>query len=219
MLQSLLIVDDHKVTALGYKSILEQNEIGIAFTFTICSSLQDAYKTVTSSNAEHLFNIVFLDRSMSPYAEKNISSGEDLIPIIRKQIANVKIVILTSIAEKFSIYDIIHKNRPDAMLIKSDVDDENLIECIQCILNNQSYHSLLVREALKEEINTKGYFDTIDRQIITLLSQGFRNVSIADKLGLSASAVEKRKAKIKDYLNVDGNDEEIIKESRRLGYI
>ena len=74
--------------------------------------------------------------------------------------------------------------------------------------------------ALKEEIISKGLLDTIDRLIITLLSQGFRNVTISDKLGLSTSAVEKRKATIKDHLGIiKGTDEDIIKESRRLGYI
>jgi DNA-binding NarL/FixJ family response regulator len=156
---------------------------------------------------------------MPPYPEQKIFSGEDLISHIRKHRAQAKIVILTSIAEKFSVYDLVYKYRPDGMMIKSEIDDNNLIECVQSILNNQSYHSNLVREALKEEIITKGYFDSIDRQIITLLSQGFRNASIAEKLGMSASAVEKRKSRITDYLNVKGNDEEIIKESRRLGYI
>ncbi|CAM4087669.1 response regulator transcription factor [Flavobacterium antarcticum] len=219
MSKSILIVDDHKVTTLGYKSILENNDRDLTFIFTTITSLQQAYELITASTNHNTFDIVFLDRSMPPFEEKKIVLGEDLIPFIRKSNENAKVIILTSLTEKFSIYDVIYKNRPDGMMIKSEIDDENLIECVQSILNNQSYHSILVREALKEEIITKGHFDTIDRQIITLLSQGFRNATIADKLGLSASAVEKRKSRIKDYLNVTGNDEEIIKESRRLGYI
>ena len=219
MSKSILIVDDHKVTTLGYKSILENNDQDLTFVFTTITSLQQAYELITASTNHNTFDIVFLDRSMPPFEEKKIVLGEDLIPFIRKNNENAKVIILTSLTEKFSIYDVIYKNRPDGMMIKSEIDDENLIECVQSVLNNQSYHSTLVREALKEEIITKGHFDTIDRQIITLLSQGFRNATIADKLGLSASAVEKRKSRIKDYLNVTGNDEEIIKESRRLGYI
>lgn len=216
---SILIVDDHKVTALGYQSILENNDQGLTFVFTTTTSLQEAYTIVADAANQKMFDLVFLDRSMPAFETQKIFLGEDLIPFVRKNNKNAKIIILTSLTEKFSIYDVIYKNRPDGMMIKSEVDDENLIECVQSILNNQSYHSTLVREALKEEIITKGYFDTIDRQIITLLSQGFRNATIAEKLGLSASAVEKRKSRIKDYLNVKGNDEEIIKESRRLGYI
>lgn len=219
MSKSILIVDDHKVTALGYKSILENNDQDLTFIFTTTTSLSEAYSIVTDAINPKTFDLVFLDRSMPAFEEQKIFLGEDLITIIRKNNKNAKVIILTSLTEKFSIYDVIYKNRPDGMMIKSEIDDENLIECVQSILNDQSYHSTLVREALKEEINTKGYFDTIDRQIITLLSQGFRNATIADKLGLSASAVEKRKSRIKDYLNVTGNDEEIIKESRRLGYI
>lgn len=219
MSHSILIVDDHRLMAIGYKSILENNDLGIHFTFTITTSLSEAYFIITNPENTKAFDIIFLDRSMPAFADKKLQSGEDLILVIRQHLDNPKVVILTSIAEKFSVYDIIHKNRPDGMMIKSDADDETLMECVTTILQNQSYHSTLVREALKEEITTKGHFDTIDRQIITLLSQGFRNATIAEKLNLSASAVEKRKSKIKDYLDVKGNDENIIIESKRLGYI
>lgn len=219
MSHSILIVDDHKLMATGYKSILENNDLGIHFTFTIATTLSEAYAIITNPENTQAFDIIFLDRSMPAYLEKKLLSGEDLIAVIRQFLLTPKVVILTSIAEKFSVYDIIHKNRPDGMMIKSDADDETLMECVTTILKNQSYHSTLVREALKEEIITKGHFDTIDRQIITLLSQGFRNATIAEKLGLSASAVEKRKSKIKDYLKVIGKDEEIVLECRRLGYV
>jgi DNA-binding NarL/FixJ family response regulator len=219
MPQSVLIVDDHKVTALGYKSILENNDFQLHFSFHICTTLQEAYHVITDPDKKIAFDLIFLDRSMPPYPEQKIFSGEDLISHIRKHRAQAKIVILTSIAEKFSVYDSVYKYRPDAMLIKSDVDDETLIECVQSVLDSQSYHSMLVREALKEEIITKGHFDGVDRQLITLLSQGFRNATIAEKLQISPSSVEKRKSRIKDYLNVNGNDEEIIKECRKLGYI
>lgn len=216
---SILIVDDHKVTATGYKSILENNDQDLNFNFTSTNTLQEAFTIITDATNQNTFDLVFLDRSMPAFEIQKIFLGEDLIPCIRKNNENAKVIILTSLTEKFSIYDVIYKNRPDGMMIKSEIDDVNLIECVQSVLDNQSYHSTLVREALKEEIITKGYFDIIDRQIITLLSQGFRNASIAEKVGISASAVEKRKSRIKDYLNVKGNDEEIIKESRRLGYI
>lgn len=219
MSKSILIVDDHRLMAIGYMSILENNDLGIHFTFTINTSLSEAYAIITNPENTKAFDIIFLDRSMPAFADKKLQSGEDLIAVIRQHLDNPKVVILTSIAEKFSVYDIIHKNRPDGMMIKSDADDETLMECVTTILQNQSYHSTLVREALKTEIITKGHFDSIDRQIITLLSQGFRNATIAEKLNLSASAVEKRKSKIKDYLDVKGNDENIIIESKRLGYI
>lgn len=216
---SVLIVDDHNVSSAGYKTILENNDYNLSFDFTTTSTLQEAHSIITDATNQNTFDLVFLDRSMPAFEAQKIFLGEDLIPIIRKHNQNAKVIILTSLTGKFSIYDVIYKNRPDGMMIKSDSDDENLIECVQSILNNQSYHSNLVREALKEEIITKGNLDYTDRQIIILLSQGFRNATIAEKLGMSASAVEKRKSRIKDYLNVTGNDEEIIKESRRLGYI
>ena len=216
----ILMVDDDIPTTTGYQTILEMNEEDLTFQFTKSNTFQEAYSIITNPANKNAFNLIILDRSMKPYPEKKILSGEDLIEVIHHFLPNVKILIITSHAEKFSVYDIIHKNRPDGMMIKSDVDDTNLVQCVKAILNDESYHSQLVKIALKEEIISKGLLDTIDRLIITLLSQGFRNVTISDKLGLSTSAVEKRKATIKDHLGIiKGTDEDIIKESRRLGYI
>lgn len=216
----ILLIDDDIPTTTGYQSILKMNDDNLSFQFTTSNTFQEAYSIITNPINQSAFDLIILDRSMKPFPEKNILSGEDFISVIHENLSKVKIVIITSHAEKFSVYDIIHKNRPDGMMIKSDVDDTNLVQCVQAILKNESYHSELVKIALKEEIISKGLMDTIDRKIITLLSQGLRNATIPENLGISTSTIEKRKAKIKDHLGINkGTDEDIITESRRLGYI
>jgi len=164
--------------------------------------------------------MAFLDRSLPSYLEKKLKSGDDLALLIKHYLPQCKIIMLTSHAEAFVIYDIVHKIRPNGLLIKSDFDDTELLEAFNTIIDGKTHYSKTVTAAMKEEITDRGYLDTLDRQIITLLSRGIRNQSIADELGLSVSAVEKRKVRIKDYLNIiKGNDEDIISECRRLGFI
>lgn len=215
----ILMVDDHKTMLIGYKSILEFNEKNLELDVTFSHDCEDAYNIIINSDASS-FDLVFLDRSLPPYLDKKIKSGEDLAVLVRKQLPDAKIIMLTSHAEAFVIYDIVHKIRPNGLLIKSDFDGDELLEAFNTILNDGTYFSETVKAALKEQIITRGYLDTIDRQIITLLSKGLRNKTIATELGLSDSAVEKRKVKIKDYLNIyKGNDEDIIIECRKLGFI
>jgi DNA-binding NarL/FixJ family response regulator len=77
-----------------------------------------------------------------------------------------------------------------------------------------------VKESIKERLLSQGHIDTIDRQIITLLSEGFQIKTIADSMNLSQDTIKKRKSKIKDLLGIDkGNDEDILKECRNLKLI
>lgn len=215
----VLMVDDHKTMLIGYKSILEFNDKNLQLDVTFSHDCEDAYNIIMTSDSSS-FDLVFLDRSLPPYPDKKIKSGEDLAVLVRKQLPDTKIIMLTSHAEAFVIYDIVHKIRPNGLLIKSDFDGDELLVAFNQILNDETYFSETVTAALKEQIISRGYLDTIDRQIITLLSKGLRNKTIAAELGLSDSAVEKRKVKIKDYLNIyKGNDEDIITECRKLGFI
>lgn len=214
----ILMVDDHKTMLIGYKSILEFNDKNLELDVTFCHDCEEAYHIITSDTIS--FDLVFLDRSLPPYPEKKIKSGEDLALLVKKHLPNSKIIMLTSHAEAFVIYDIVHKIRPNGLLIKSDFDGDELLVAFNSILDEKTYYSETVTAALKEQIISQGYLDTLDRQIITLLSQGLRNKTIASELGLSDSAVEKRKVRIKDYLNIiKGNDEDIISECRRMGFI
>lgn len=212
------MVDDHKTMLIGYKSILEFNDKNLELEVTFCHDCEEAYHVITSDTIS--FDLVFLDRSLPPYPDKKIKSGEDLALLVKKHLPYCKIIMLTSHAEAFVIYDIVHKIRPNGLMIKSDFDGDELLVAFNNILDDKTYFSETVTAALKEQIISQGYLDTLDRQIITLLSQGLRNKSIATELGLSDSAVEKRKVRIKDYLNIiKGNDEDIISECRRMGFI
>jgi len=62
--------------------------------------------------------------------------------------------------------------------------------------------------------------DNYNRQILLLLSQGVKTKSIPDLLNLSISAINKRKAILKQIFGIDkGTDEDILKEARKQGYL
>ena len=186
------MVDDHKTMLTGYKSILEFNDKNLDLQVTFCQDCKEAYNTITTTTNPISFDLVFLDRSLPPYLEKKMKSGEDLALLVRQHLPNCKIIILTSHAEAFVIYDIVHKIRPNGLLIKSDFDGDELLVAFNNILDDKTHYSETVTAALKEQIISRGYLDTLDRQIITLLSKGLRNKTIANELGLSDSAVEKQ---------------------------
>ena len=60
---------------------------------------------------ENDFDIVFLDMTLPPYSEKNINTGDDLVPIVRKLHPNAKILILTSHYESIVLFKIINMTK------------------------------------------------------------------------------------------------------------
>ncbi|UOK43074.1 MULTISPECIES: response regulator [Flavobacterium] len=220
MTVKILFVDDHPLQILGYKTILDYNNHGFCIEATECYNCKDAFSIVTNTVNRPDFDMVFLDRSMPAYEEEGIYSGEDLAILVKKNVPKAKIVILTSHAESFIIYDIMKKVNPAGLLIKSDFSGEELLLAFDSIINDETYHSETVQKAIKELLSREEYLDSINRKIIMLISQGFKTKTIAGEVKLTESAVEKRKAKIKDYFCIGkGNDEDIIREAKRLGFI
>jgi DNA-binding NarL/FixJ family response regulator len=219
MAYKILMVDDHPLQIDGYKTILQYNDQDLEIEATSCFNSEDAYKTITTTNPI-AFDLIFLDLSLPPYPEKKINSGEDLALLARRYLPDSKIIMITSHAEAFIIYDLVQKVRPNGLLIKSDTDGDILLEAFNAVLNNQIYYTQTVKESIRELLSREDYLDSINRQIITLLSQGLKNKSISNHLGLSDSAIEKRKSKIKDFFFISkGSDEELILEVRKLGFI
>jgi len=142
------------------------------------------------------------------------------VSLIRQHLPNSLIVFITSHAEAFLLYDIVKKLRPAGVLVKSDFNAEDLLSAFSRILDGERYLSETVEKSIKELLSLETYLDSFNRQIIRLLSQGIKTKSIPGYLNISLSAVEKRKAQVKDYLCLEkASDEDIVREARRLGFI
>lgn len=220
MISNILLVDDHPAILNGYLSVLSFNDEGIELFPTFCYNCEEAYHAITKIENANLFDFILLDRSLPPYHEKNIKSGEDLALLAKEHQNKAKIVMLTAHAETFIIYDIIHKTRPNGLIIKSDATGEVLLDAFHDIINGKTYYSTTVTDNMKDLLIREDYLDSINRQIIVLLAQGFKNKTIASQLGLSDSTVEKRKSKIKDFFLINkSTDEELIIEAKKQGFI
>jgi two-component system response regulator NreC len=88
------------------------------------------------------------------------------------------------------------------------------------VYKRQIHYSETVQNLKKVMTSTVIFLDNYSRQIIILLSQGVQTKNLPEYLNLSQSAVDKRKAIIKEYFNIEkGNDEDILREARKQGLI
>ncbi len=214
----VLMVDDHPPIIEGYKSILSYNPHGYVLDTTEAYSCEAAYNTIV--NAKQSFEIVFLDLTLPPYAEKKLHSGDDLIPIIRKHQPDAKIVVLTSHSESIVLFKILSEHNPNGLLVKSDFQAAELLTAFHTVKSGENYFSQTVIKHQKSWDEKNKVMDNYNRQILLLLSQGVQTKSLPDLLHLSKSAIDKRKAIIKQIFGIDkGTDEDILREARKQGLI
>ena len=88
------------------------------------------------------------------------------------------------------------------------------------IIDGETYRSPSIDQSQKELFKRNINWDIHDTQILTLLSQGVKTVNLSKHIPLSMSAIEKRKANIKDQILLGkGSDEELIRMAKKIGII
>ncbi len=168
------------------------------------------------------FDMVFLDLSLPPYEVANMNSGQDLALFARKKYPFAKIVMLTSHAEAFILFDIQKTIDPDGLLVKSDFTADEFLKAFEVIINKEKYVSKTVNESIQEMLAVRNnvFLDESNRTIISLLAQGVLSKNLPNYVNLAQSSIDKRKAQIKDYFCVKGgSDEDIVREAKKHGFV
>ncbi|MFZ4105919.1 response regulator [Flavobacterium sp.] len=220
MIVRILMIDDHPGMIEGYKAMLllnkEQHNIETISAF----NCEEAYNLIINPANSSAFDLVFLDYSIPEFPEQKIYNGEDLGVLIRKYLPNTKIIMLTAHFDAIRLYNVVKKIQPNGLLVKSDYKPPHLLDAFEKVLAGETYYTPIVLEKVKEPLFTKGFLDTLDREIIVLLAEGFQIKTIATKMNVSEDTIKKRKSKIKDLLGIEkGSDEDILKECRALGLL
>lgn len=220
MTKKILIVEDHPSMITAYQTILSHNRLGHDLEFYSANNCESAYECISNEINTISFDLVMLDYSLPPFPDKNMFNGGDLAVLVHKCIPLAKTLIITSHFESVILFNIYQKTKVNGILVKTDFDDEELLLAYDKIMAGENYFSKTAKKAKTDRLLAEGHFDTIDRQIITLISNGCQIKTIATTIKVSEDTVKKRKSKIKDILGIDkGNDEDILRECRILRMI
>lgn len=217
----MLMIDDHPMIIEGYQNtILSIKTHKQEFDIDIASTCDEALEYIHNSLNSKPYDILFVDIKIPPSSDGMISSGEDLAKYARKMLPDAKIIILTMYNESYRIHNILKTLNPEGLLIKSDLTSSELSSAFLNILENPPYYSSTVNNYLRKTITTDIFVDEKNRKILHLLSQGVKTKNLAEHVGLSLSAVEKRKKQLKELFSVeDGQDETLLREARNKGFL
>jgi two-component system response regulator NreC len=213
----VLIVDDHPMMVEGYKNILLSIPVDEKAIVSV-GNCKDAHAIIV--NPSSFFDVILLDMNLPPDEQAKLHSGEDLGILIRKSWPESKIIILTSHTETILLFNLIKKINPEGVLIKSDFSPAEFLIAFEKVIAGESYHTLTARQSLKNVYVDDYYLDAYNRRIIALLAKGIATKNMPNYLNITVSAIDKRKAHIKEVLNVrKGSDEDIIREAKDRGLV
>ncbi len=214
------MIDDHPPLIEGYKTILSYNSQGHSINAVSAYDSKTAFQIITNPVYKDFFHLVFIDRALPTFEEQNIFSGDDIAILAQKTFLKAKIVIITSHTETIILNSILKNIKPNALLIKNDLTSEELLNSFTCLLENKNYYTQTVLKLKNEAYSKNNYLDNYNSQILLLLSKGIQTKNLHNHLHLSVSAINKRKAFIKDFFGIEkGNDEDIIREAKKRGLI
>lgn len=216
---NILIVDDHPFIIQAYRNALDKySQQGYEFVVTQASNCKTGYESITDAKVP--FNVAFFDISMPEYAEKGIYSGEDLATLMKTEMPDCKIILLTMHTELLKINNIIKNINPSGLIIKNDLTFDELIFAFDKIINNESYYSQTVIKLVGQAQYNNIELDAFDKQILFHLSKGVKTKDLPQYIPLSLSAIEKRKLNIREILEVKGStDVDLINEAKTKGVI
>ncbi|NNL10036.1 MAG: response regulator transcription factor, partial [Croceitalea sp.] len=138
----ILAVDDHEMTMLGYKFILER----IVFDdYNIIVDTANTYESGKSKIEESAnsfkYDIMFLDVQLFPPNEEQPYNGEDLGILARELVPESKIIFMSSFSDNYRINSILTTVDPDGYMVKTDIDPKSLEHAVRTVITEPPYYS------------------------------------------------------------------------------
>ncbi|SDV99369.1 response regulator [Aequorivita viscosa] len=220
---NVLMVDDHKMTLVGYSSALEGiNRTSNIYQFTVTHSttIDAALRELNEWFNYRLLHLVFLDIQLPKDSNNQYQSGEDLGIVIRKKFPQTKIIIITTFDNNLLIQNLLESINPEGLIIKSDLVPENFMDAVLDVLEDPPYYSKTVIKFLRKQHGFNYHLDRLDRLIIYYISAGKQTKDLPNYVPLSLPGIERRKKRLKEIFEVeDGNDIHLITRAREEGFL
>jgi DNA-binding NarL/FixJ family response regulator len=217
----ILAVDDHEMTTLGYKYILEDAEFnGFKVHVDIAKSFEAGQEKIENSERSLKYDIILLDIQLFPAHLHETRSGEDLGILARKVAPSSRVVFMSSFGDAYRLNSLFKSVNPDGYMVKAEIDEKSLIDMVNTVIKDPPYYTAGALSVIRKGLANKLEVDEQDKKILYYLSIGTRTKDIPTLISVSSATVESRKRHLKTLFSIDdGNDLALIEEARRRGFI
>lgn len=217
----ILAVDDHEMTMIGYKFILEEIQFE---DFKIQVDTAKTYdlgkQKITESAKSFAYDIIMLDIQLGPANETQPHTGEDLGILARKVVPNSRIVFLSSFSDNYRINSILKSVNPEGYMVKTEIDENALNDMVHTVMKEPPFYTKKALIAIRTKMANDIPLDDNDKKILYHLSIGTKTKDMIDHISLSLPGIENRKRQLKTIFGVEKqNDQALITEARNRGFI
>jgi DNA-binding NarL/FixJ family response regulator len=204
----IFIIDDHPMVVAGLNSLLGQLE-----NIEVAGAVSNAFDAIPFLKKNKI-DVILLDINLPDI------SGIDLCKKIHKEFPEIKILGISTFSERSYISRMI-ENGASGYLIKSASATE-IAEAIDTVLKEKMYLSVSMEHIAKPlSILPSDNLPALtkrEKEILQLISEGFTNNQIAEKLFISSLTVDSHRKNLLTKLNVN-NTASLIKLAVQNGLI
>ncbi len=196
--KSVFIAEDHAVLRQGLRSLLDAS--GEYKVVGEAADGADAIRKITTCNPD----LVLLDLNMPKM------DGISVIKDLKKRYPDIKILVLTMFKTEEYVLEVFQSGA-EGYCLKSSPYDELLVG-IQAVLSGKRFISPDISDNVlegylegKKSLKQKSSWDTLtqrEREVLKLVSEGYKNKEIGDYLCISVKTVEKHRANIMQKLDL-----------------
>ena len=217
----ILTVDDHEMSMMGYKYILERIDFnGTSIQLDTAKSFDEGKEKIDLSLSGFGYDIIFLDVMLATYEEPDAKNGEDLGAYARLKSPESKIVFMSSFSDGYRVNSILSNLDPEGYLVKSDINKESLTTMVHTVMTSPPFYSKGTLATIRKRLANDLPLDQLDKDIMHLLSLGVKTKNMTKTIPLSLAGIESRKRHIKSLFDIDKqNDQALLHEAKQRGFI
>lgn len=192
---SILIIDDHPLTANGIREVLER-EFG-KISIEICQNGQSGLERIWA----HSFSLVLLDLSLGT------RSGLEVLEDIKKHDPRLPVLIVSMCPEE--IYAVRGLRAGAAGYLRKDAPVAEMLNAVHKVLAGSKYISEGVAQNLASYLTSPRDKPTHERlsrrefEVLCLIGEGIPMKQIAAQLGISVKTVSTYRSRILLELGLD----------------
>lgn len=195
----ICIADDHAILREGLRALLGGNP-----GLDIACEVEDGL-TLIRSVQQYAPDMVLLDLSLPKIG------GLEAICELKKRFHDIKIIILTvHAAEEYVVAAL--QAGANGYLLKEDTTGAGLAMAIQSVLSGKMYLSpgisatvvqgFVSGKTAPKQLSAWDGLTLREREVVTLIAQGFTNKDIANQLSRSVKTIERHRANLMKKLNL-----------------